>query len=156
MKRSFFLFLVAWRLAAQELQPIQWSFAPVNSKGLKPGAHLQVRLRAKIEAGWHMYAESQEDRGPNALRIWLPDGQPFSLASDVKSPRPFRSHDPNFGVRVTYYQGEAEFVLPVLVNAGGAGSRSIHVNSYYQVCNEQTCLPPKTRTLEVPLSSVTP
>ena len=156
MSRAILLFAGTWALLAEAPQPVKWTLAPVNVKSIKPGARLQVRLRAKIDAGWHLYAESQEERGPNALRIWLAEDQPFSLAAEVKAPRPFSSQDPNFGMRVKYYQGEAEFVLPVLVKAGGANSRSLRVNSYYQVCNEQTCLPPKTQTLEMPLSPATP
>jgi hypothetical protein len=118
---SFALVLVAV-CSAQETEPrhINWTLGPIPVAKAKPGSRLQISVQARIDAGWHLYAEEQEERGPKALRMWLPENQPFTLSGPIKSPRPFLMVDPTFGLRVRYYQGDVTFVLPVSVRAAPA------------------------------------
>jgi hypothetical protein len=152
--RSFALLLVAV-CSAQETAPrhIDWTLDPVTRSKAKPGSHLSIPVRAHIEAGWHLYAEEQEERGPKALRMWLPENQPFTLSGPIKSPRPFMALDPNFGLRVRYYQGEVTFVLPVTVRAVPAAGEALKVSAYYQLCDDKTCLPPRTYVLEAAITA---
>jgi hypothetical protein len=53
--------------------------------------------------------------GPVATRIWLAEGQPAQLAAAMRAPEPEQVQDPSFGVELEFYEGEAEFTLPLRV-----------------------------------------
>jgi hypothetical protein len=150
----FFALLLVAVCSAQEPEPrhINWTLDPVPQAKAKPGSRLPISVHARIEAGWHLYAEEQEERGPKALRMWLPENQPFTLSGPIKSPRPFMALDPNFGLRVRYYQGDVTFVLPVTVRAAPAAVDALKVSAYYQLCDDKTCLPPRTYVLEAQIT----
>ncbi|MGA2119221.1 MAG: protein-disulfide reductase DsbD N-terminal domain-containing protein [Bryobacteraceae bacterium] len=139
---------------AQEIEPphVNWTLGPIPVAKAKRGSRLQISARARIDAGWHLYAEEQQERGPKALRMWLPENQPFTLSGPIKSPRPFLMVDPTFGLRVRYYQGDVTFVLPVSVRAAPAAGSTLKVNAYYQLCDDKICLPPRTHLLEAQIT----
>src|SRR5262249_12021814 len=48
------------------------------------------------------------------------------------------------------YEGAVAFGVPVKIAPGPAGPRKASIKVRYQVCNERTCLPPKT--VDVPVA----
>jgi thiol:disulfide interchange protein DsbD len=137
---------------AQE-NPIKWSIQPVSSKKpLKAGDKLSVKVVAKIDGGWHLYSLTQPSGGPVPTRITLPAEQPFKLVGRIASPTPYVAPDPNFGIDTEYYEGSATFTLPVKIAADAKpGKTKLLVNAFFQSCNDQFCLPPKTVKLETPV-----
>lgn len=130
--------------------PIRWSIEPVDSKKpLRPGDRFSVKVIAKIDEGWHLYSLTQAEGGPLPTRITLPDDQPFKLDGNIQSPTPYVAPDPNFGIDTEYYEGTATFILPVgIATNAKPGEIKLLVNAFYQSCNDQICLPPKTVKLE--------
>ena len=55
--------------------------------------------------------------GPIPTRIWIAEGQPFSLAGAVQSPEPQVVQDATFGMEVEVFEGDSQFHAP------GAGCR---------------------------------
>lgn len=54
-------------------------------------------------------------------------------------------------MEVGYFEGSAEFALPVRVAPGAAaGPQKVLVSVSYQTCNDRMCLPPRTVKLELP------
>lgn len=143
---------VATPVYGQE-NPIKWSIQPVSSKKpVKAGDRLSVKVVAKINGGWHLYSLTQPAGGPVPTRITLPAGQPFNLAGRLASPTPYVAPDPNFGIDTEYYEGTATFTLPVRIAADAKpGKTKLLVNAFFQSCNDQFCLPPKTVKLETPV-----
>jgi hypothetical protein len=132
--------------------PVAWKLQAGPSKPVKPGAQFTVKLVAAIEEGWHMYGLKPMAEGPIPTRIWLPAGQPFQLAGRIQAPAAQTLQDPSFGMEVELYEGEASFTLPLKAAATAAGSQTLVVSASYQSCNDKMCLPPKTVTVEVPVS----
>jgi DsbC/DsbD-like thiol-disulfide interchange protein len=152
MKKLFFTAVMAARLAAAPADPVAWKLqAP--SAPVKAGARFSVKLLAAVQEGWHLYSLKPMAEGPVPTRIWIAEGQPFSLAGTVQSPDPQVMQDPSFGMEVEFYEGEALFTLPLRVSPGAApGAQKLVVSAAYQSCNDKLCLPPKTVKVEMPIA----
>jgi DsbC/DsbD-like thiol-disulfide interchange protein len=143
---------VAAGLAAATADPVAWKLSPLAAP-VKAGARFNVKLLAEVQDGWHLYSLKPMAEGPIPTRIWIAEGQPFSLAGAVQSPDPQVMQDPSFGMEVELYEGEAVFTLPVRVATGAPpGAQKLVVSASYQSCNNKLCFPPKTVRVEVPVT----
>ena len=137
---------LAGQAAAQN--PVTWS-ASTKAAKVKPGDTFKVDVVAKMEEGWHVYSVEQPPP-PIATRISVPGGQPFALAGAIDAPAPRMAFDQSFGINTELYDESAAFTLPVKVAADAPGGKqTLKVQAYYQTCNNQLCLPPKTVPMEV-------
>jgi len=153
MKKLFFGAAMAAYLAAAPADPVAWTLENPPAAPVKAGARFNVKLLAAVQEGWHMYSLKPMAEGPIPTRIWIADGQPFSLAGAVHVPDPQVMQDASFGMEVELYEGEAVFTLPVRVAPGAApGAQKLVVSASYQSCNNKLCLPPKTVKVEVPVT----
>ncbi|HEY3927993.1 MAG TPA: protein-disulfide reductase DsbD domain-containing protein, partial [Candidatus Koribacter sp.] len=118
----------------------------------KPGALLQIGLKAVIQEEWHVYSISQMPGGPTRTVISVPDHQPFERDGSLKAPLPHTAFDPNFNIDTETYEGTVQLKLPVRVaKSVPAGAQKIAVDILFQTCNDTTCLPPHTTHLFVPV-----
>ena len=132
---------------AQE-NPIKWSLA-VRSTAYKAGDKFAARLTAQIAEGWHLYALEEVPNGPRPTRITLVAKQPFKLSGDIVQPKSISKFDENFGVETQFYEAAVAFALPIqIASKAKPGKTKLVVQTRYQVCNEQMCLPPKTVKVE--------
>jgi thiol:disulfide interchange protein DsbD len=153
MNKLFFTAAAAVCLAAAPPDPVTWKLQNPPSTPVKAGARFNLKLVAAVQQGWHLYSLKPVAEGPIPTRIWITEGQPFSLVGAVQSPEPQVMQDPSFGMEVELYEGEAAFTLPVRVNAGaGPDTQTLVVSTSYQSCNNQICLPPKTVKVELPIT----
>ncbi len=144
---------IAVIMFAAPADPVVWKLQNAPAAPLKPGARFSVKLLAKVQDGWHLYSLKPMAEGPIATRIWIADGQPFSLAGAVQAPDPQIMQDPTLGMEVELYEGEALFTLPVKIAANLApGAHNLVVSASYQSCNDKLCLPPKTVRVELPVN----
>jgi len=153
MKKLFFAAAMAACLAAAPADPVAWKLQNPPAAPVKAGARFNVKLLAEVQDGWHLYSLKPMVEGPIPTRIWIAEGQPFSLAGAVLSPDPRVMQDASFGMEVELYEGEAVFTLPVRVAPGAVpGAQKLVVSASYQSCNNKLCLPPKTVKVEVPVT----
>ena len=130
---------------------VAWSLQSANGTEVERGGRAEVSLRAAVERGWYVYAATQPAGGPTALRITVPDGQPFALAGPVKAPAPKRAWDAAFEIESAKHDGIVNFTLPLQVAAGAEpGRRTLSVEVRYQACSDTLCLRPRTETLSLP------
>jgi thiol:disulfide interchange protein len=142
------VFVLAGAGPAAAQNPVSWSAATKATK-VKPGETFKVEMVARMEEGWHLYSVDQPPP-PIATRLTVPAGQPFTLAGAVDAPAPRVAFDQSFGINTELYEESATFTLPVKAAADApGGKRQVKVQAYYQTCNNQFCLPPKTVPLEV-------
>ncbi len=120
MKKVVLGFLLALGMLAAPADPVAWKLHVEGTPALKGGAKFQVKLVATVQDGWHLYSLKPMAEGPIATRIWIADGQSFSLAGGVKAPDPQVTQDPTLGMEVELYEGETLFTLPVKVATGTA------------------------------------
>jgi thiol:disulfide interchange protein DsbD len=152
MQKLLFAAAMAASLMAAPADPVAWTLNPPVAS-VKPGARFTVKLLAAVQDGWHLYSLKPMAEGPIPTRIWIPEGQPFSLSGTVQAPDPRVMQDASFGMEVELYEGEAVFTLPVKVAPGTApGVQKLVVSASYQSCNSKICLPPKTVKLEAPVT----
>ena len=144
--------IAALTLAAAPPDPVSWKLEPIAAKSVKAGAKVNLKLVATIQSGWHLYSLKPIPDGPIATRIWIAEGQPFSLASAVQAPTPTTMQDPSLNIEVEFYEGETPFTLPVKISPGVTGAQTLTVSASYQSCNDKLCLPPKTVKVQVPLT----
>ncbi len=143
------LFLLSIFAHAQTEKPIQWSLQ-VAPKTFAAGGKFTAQLTARIAPGWHLYALEEIPNGPRPTRITLAAKQPFQLSGDIAAPAPRVKFDENFGVETQVYEKAVTFGVPIkIVATAKSGQTKLVVQTRYQVCNEQICLPPKTVTVEV-------
>ncbi len=128
----------------QPENPVQWSLA-VAPKHSSAGRKFTAQLTAQIAKGWHLYALEEVPNGPRPTRITLAAQQPFALSGDIATPQPTTKFDENFGVETQFYETSVTFQLPIKVTPKAKSGKSmLAVQTRYQVCNEEMCLPPKT------------
>jgi thiol:disulfide interchange protein DsbD len=152
MKKVILAILLAAGMLAAPVDPVAWKLHVEGAPALKGGAKFQAKLVATVQDGWHLYSLKPMAEGPIATRIWIAEGQPFSLAGGVRAPEPQVTQDPTLGMEVELYEGEALFTLPVKVAMGtAAGAHTLTVSAAYQSCNDKLCLPPKTVKVELAL-----
>lgn len=122
--------------------PVHWS-AKGPASPVRAGEVFEVKLDALIDGNWHLYSTTQPPGGPNPTRITLTAGAPFQLAGLVRQSTPVSKFDPNFGIQTELFSGSAEFWIPVKVAVdANSGSYDLTLQTWYQVCNDQLCLPP--------------
>jgi thiol:disulfide interchange protein DsbD len=153
MKKLLSAAIVAATLIAAPADPVAWKLLSGPASPVKPGTRFNVKLLATVQNGWHLYSLKPMSEGPIATRIWLAEGQPFSLAGGVQAPEPQVMQDPTLGMEVELYEGEAQFTLPVRIAPGtAAGAHPLVVSANFQSCNDKICLPPKTVKVELPVT----
>ncbi len=124
--------------------PVRWS-AQAPAGPVRPGAQFEVKVEARLDDNWHMYSLTQPPGGPIASRITLPSDQPFEMAGPVRQSPPKREFDPNFNIETEIFETSAEFRLPIKVAASATpGDYDVRLQAFFQVCNDRTCLPPRS------------
>jgi len=140
----FCLICLAMFVSAQDLDPIRWSLRKTGSGAVRAGDKFEVQAIATIEEGWHLYSPEQSKGGPIPTRITVPEGAIFRLSGEIESPLPQVIFDPNFNMDTQFYENEAVFVLPIEISKDAPSGRAVlSVSTFFQTCNDHTCLPPK-------------
>jgi thiol:disulfide interchange protein len=139
---------------AQAPSPVSVS-AKIDQSQLKPGQTAKLLITAKLEPGWHLYALTQPVP-PRAAKVTIDETGVFKLNGPVQQPKPKVYKDPNFSqpgeppFMSQAFENEVTFTAPVKVtNDAKAGAQKLIAKFSYQVCDDQTCLRPTTKTFEV-------
>ncbi len=141
---TFAILVLASAVPAQTADdsPVHWSAAP-PAAAVHAGERFDVKLSAKIDEGWHIYAVTQSPP-PIAARFKVLSGPPFEVSGTVRQSPPKEEFDPNFGIQVQLFYDVAEFWVPLQVaSTAGPGDYDVRIQAFYQTCNNKTCLPPK-------------
>jgi len=143
------ILLLLFSISAVGQDPAKWSLEIRKQETtLKTGDTFTVTLRARIEAGWHLYALDQPQGGPIATTIKIAEGRPFAIDGTIRAPEPTVRPDPNFVIdgrplETKFFQNSVAFDLPVTAKAEG-NTNDLSVDVRFQLCNDTFCLPPKT------------
>lgn len=139
---------------AQNQNPISVS-AKIDQSQLKPGQTAKLLITAKLEPGWHLYAMTQP-APPRAAKITIDESGVFKLNGAVQQPKPKIYPDPNFSepgkppFMSQAFEKEVTFTAPIkIARDAQAGARKLIAKFSYQVCDDQTCLRPTTKTFEI-------
>ena len=135
MSALFALLCMAVVTMAQIHEPIQcetsWEMVGDNVA--------ELRIAAKIDAGWHVYSTELED-GPTAavLEVETLDGARLDGKLSFEG-NEIAKYDDMFGMDVRYFENEVTFVQRFIIE-----KENSKVQGYFQygACNDENCLPP--------------
>ena len=139
--------------AATVPTPVHWRVNKTPPNSVRPDVRFDVVLKAIIDPGWHLYALQEPEVGPVPTEIAITEGDPANLLR-VDQSRPLRLLDPQFGRPVYDFQRTATFTLHLRTDKSvSPGLHTLHVRLRYQACNDRSCLPPRSESLDVPLQT---
>lgn len=126
----------------------------VSPAKAKAGDKLTAQISASIGGGWHMYSVTQGAGGPIPTTVKISDGV-IKSAGGVRGSGVKREMDANFGIVTETYSGSASLTVPLIVDSSAQpGTQTVEAAVRYQVCNDTTCLPPKTVKISAPVEIV--
>src|SRR6185369_6475842 len=139
-----FICLLVATTAAQNPVSLTMTVTPTS---VPAGGKGSAKVSASIGGGWHMYSLTQGAGGPIPTRISIPEGV-FKMTG-ASGPKPHVAMVPNFPINTETYTGGATFNVGFSVApTTPEGQQTLSVNVRYQVCNDTSCLPPKTAKLD--------
>ena len=154
LKRLIFttlLFFILWNpVQAQLLDPVSFQLTDLPDQ-VEAGERFTITVQATIEGEWHLYsALNDPDAGPYPTTFTsATDG--LILAGDITETEPRIVLDPNFNAMLGWHSREAEFTIPVVFDTSAHGTREAALDILYQVCDDRSCLPPKTKQVSASL-----
>ncbi len=134
----FLLFVVA-SSAAQELNPVSWSFF-LEKVG---ESEYVISYKADIEKGWTVYSQYLEsDEGPVATEIWYEtEGVVENIGRSEESGARKEGFDKFFEMNVVKYLDTEPFVITQQVKVLDA-AKVLKGYLTYMTCDDERCLPP--------------
>ena len=125
-------------LSAQIFEPIKWKIE-LKSTSATSG---EVRLKAKIDEGWHLYGLNIPKDGPKATAIVFDKLSNVKKLGGISAPSKLeKSYDANFGMELSWYVNEAVFIQKFKFDDPAKVKISGYVE--YMACNDMNCLPPQ-------------
>src|SRR5712671_4936615 len=100
MKKLLSAALLAATLITAPADPVAWKLQTASAAPVKPGARFNLKLLATVQNGWHLYSMKPMAEGPIATRIWIAEGQPFTLAGAIQATEPATVQDPALNMEV--------------------------------------------------------
>ena len=126
---------------------IRWQ-ASVAMKNKSEGV---LTVKAVVAPGWHLYGTAMPKEGPNSTKL------DFSGSTGVEftgaftpSVKPVTRHDDMFGITLSWWDRSVTFTRPFKLK-GKKGDAAIVGKITFMGCNDKTCLPPKTETINLKL-----
>jgi len=141
------LLLSSVTVQAQLLDPVSFHISD-SPETVEAGEIFSVSITATIDGEWHLYsAKNDPDAGPYPTTFSTIDEHLY-LAGDISETEPNIVLDPNFNEMLGWHANRATFTLPVAFDTLRTGRQAIRFSVLYQVCDDRSCLPPKTKEVE--------
>lgn len=140
------LMLSPFFVQGQMLDPVSYTATDVPEQ-IKAGAVFEVTIEASIEGQWHLYSIANDpDAGPYPTQFTSANPA-MVIAGEVQESEPSIEMDPNFNAELGWHTSEATFTIPGAFKPDTEGSAMIDLEVFYQVCDDKSCLPPKTKSI---------
>jgi thiol:disulfide interchange protein len=131
----------------QLLDPVDYKIVE-SPDSVATGEIFTVTVEATIEGDWHLYSILNDpDAGPYPTKFSSGSNQ-MAVAGDVEESEAVIAFDPNFNTELGWHSKQAEFTIPVAFRSELQGEQLISLEVLYQVCDDVSCLPPKTKEIE--------
>lgn len=131
----------------QLLDPVDYSLVE-SPETVMAGEIFTVVVEAEIEGEWHLYSVlNPPDAGPYPT-TFSSGSHLMAIAGDVEETDAIIAYDPNFDIELGWHSNRAVFRIPVAFRPELDGNQTIMLEVLYQVCDDRSCLPPKTKQIE--------
>lgn len=140
----------------QMLDPVSYTITDVPEQ-VKAGEVFEVTVEASIDGKWHLYSIANDpDAGPYPTQF-SSSASNLAVAGDVSESEPSIEMDPNFNTELGWHTSQATFTIPLAFKSDVSGVSNVELEVLYQVCDDKSCLPPKTKSIahEVSVEGVT-
>jgi hypothetical protein len=141
-----FLF-IASAAFAQQASPVSWTF---TSKKISDNVY-EVQLIATIQAGWHLYSQTQPGKAIAQPTTFNFSKNPLvAFDGKVKEIGKLEKYkDKELDLEANQYSNKVTFVQKVKVK--GKVKTNVSGKLEFQTCDDKKCLPPKTVNFSVAL-----
>lgn len=137
-----FLFSVVVSLSAQK--PIKWR----SSAKMISQTEGELIIKSKIEPGWHLYGTQIPSGGPKATKFDFSQSIGVEFVGPITpSVAPKYVHDKTFDIKLNWWDKDVVFIQKFKLTA--KTSAKIVGSISYMGCNDQTCLPPSSQTINI-------
>jgi len=146
MKKSLVIIVLtilsAISLSAQN--PIKWR-SSIKMVSKTEGI---VTMKAIIEPGWHLYGTDLPKGGPKATSFDFSSSVGIKLIGKVEpSIKPKIVHDKLFDLKLNWWEESLSFTQRFKLD--GKGEAKVIATISYMGCNDETCLPPSSKTINI-------
>lgn len=132
---------------SQLLDPVSYELISIPDSA-KAGEVFEVVIEAEIEGEWHLYSILNDpDAGPYPT-TFSSANQNLAIAGEIKETEAVIAFDPNFNTELGWHSGNPQFTIPIAFRSELQGEQAVLIDVLYQVCDDRSCLPPKTKTIE--------
>lgn len=133
------------------MDPVQYELITVPDS-VEAGEVFDVVIEADIESPWHLYSILNDpDAGPYPTSFSSASDQ-MAIAGEVTETEAVIAFDPNFNTNLGWHSGSPQFTIPIAFRSELQGEETIRIDILYQVCDDRSCLPPKTKTIEAAIT----
>lgn len=147
---SLFVFLLALISAAQAPPRVSWT-AEIYPPDARAGEGAQIRIKGKVDEGWHVYA-LQQPEGVTSTEIKITSGRDaFSQIGDPEQQFPEFVPDATLGTDVGKFKGEFLLCVPVILAKDAAG-KAVTLDILSQACDDKSCERPVTQAVSVAMN----
>ena len=135
----------------QMLDPVSYSITD-GPEQVKAGEVFEVTVKASIDGNWHLYSIANDpDAGPYPTQFSSANPK-LAVAGEVQESEPTIEMDPNFNTELGWHSKEATFTIPLAFQENVSGTSMIDLEVFFQVCDDKSCLPPKTKSITQSIS----
>lgn len=145
----FTLLLGTFGVRAQIIEPVSWK---ESVKALERGEY-EITFTATIDPPWHIYDIGPYSGGPIATTFTFAEHPGVKLIGKiVQKTASKKTFDENFGMEIGYIARTAVFSQRVKVVS--ATPVKLETMVEWQVCDDQSCLPPAEYDFVIPLDGL--
>ena len=135
------MFFWVWNMQAQFHEPVKWSFEFNDQDAVEK----EIILKAKIDAGWHLYDQNLPEGGPISTTITFPEVKGAELiGKPTPSEKPDEILDKFFDMNLRWYKNNATFIQKIRVT--DFTKFSVKGEVEFMACNDETCVLPTRET----------
>jgi len=146
------IFLSPFFLIAQIPSPVSFYVVEIP-KEVSPNELFTVTIEAVIDGDWHLYGLDIPKGGPVATKFSIKSGN-AQISGKIIESEPEIVFDPNFKMKVSWHKSGSRFTIPLKLTDEQIGAGLVEVQVLFMVCNDEVCLPPTRKTINVPLTIV--
>jgi hypothetical protein len=145
--------IIFWMLSpflvyAQLLEPVSFNIEEDDlPQTVYEGTVFEITVTASIEEKWYLYSILNDPEAGPIPTTFASEGSEMIIAGDISESDAIIRYDPNFDAKLGHHSGSASFRIPVLFHSSGNDSNVIKLTVRFQACDDKSCLPPKTVTL---------
>ena len=132
----FFVFIYSSLGFSQIFNPVLWE---TKTEKISDTEYKLISI-AKVEKGWHLYAQEIPEFGPVATAFTYDNAaSDFTLNGKTIEEKGISIFDPVFEMQITYFEGEVQFEQAVTVTKN---ITKVTGSVLFMACDDEKCTPP--------------